>query len=303
MASNRLRLLLTVVVTLAVATTALAQRGGGFFRPSYSANTRYDGKFVFVRMSYPWNGFRTPAWAHDYPTGEVHFMKILTAVSNVTAHVEETNILDFGDPEMFKYPVIYLCEPGYWQMDQNQVKALRDYFLKGGFMIVDDFPSWAWGQFDLQMSQVFPEGRWIDLDVNHPIWHTFFDDAAIATESRALAGTVSLANFARALAPVAPPTLIENASGAGGSTVGSVFSGAVGVVAAGGSVVGVVVTGGTTDRAGTTLAGSEPAPSPLAFRAETVTVYDSPFVSPAITQDVAGALTPQLIPPGSAVAV
>lgn len=173
MARKRSRILLTAILSVVVASTGLAQRGGFFM--SYAQNTRYDGKFVFVRMSYPWASMRQPAWSHDYPSGEVHFMKILTAVSNVPAHVEETNILDFGDPEMFKYPVIYLCEPGWWQMTEIQVKALRDYFLKGGFMIVDDFPSWAWQNFDLQMSQVFPQGRWIDLDATHPLWHSFFE--------------------------------------------------------------------------------------------------------------------------------
>jgi len=166
---------LIALLALAAASTALAQRGGGFGYFQRGSNTRYDGKFVFVRMSYPWQGFRTPAWSHDYPTGEVHFMKILTSVTNVPSHVEETNILDFGDPEMFKFPLIYLCEPGYWQMNDTQAKALRDYLKKGGFMIVDDFPGWAWSNFDLMMSQVFPQGRWIDMDTTHPIWHTFFE--------------------------------------------------------------------------------------------------------------------------------
>jgi hypothetical protein len=76
---------------------------------------------------------------------------------------------------MFKFPVIYLVEPGYWTMDETQVVALRDYLLKGGFMIVDDFPYWAWEQFETQMARVFPEGQWHDLDVAHPIFHAFFD--------------------------------------------------------------------------------------------------------------------------------
>jgi hypothetical protein len=173
------RLVPVLAILLVGATTALAQRGfrggGGFFTPSYSGNVKYDGKFVFVRMSYPWQGFRQPAWMHDYQDGEVHFMKILTGVSNVPAHVQETNILSFGDPEMFKYPVIYLCEPGYWDMNDKEVVALRDYFRKGGFMIVDDFPSWAWPNFDLQMSRVFPTGQWHDLTAEHPIFHSFFE--------------------------------------------------------------------------------------------------------------------------------
>jgi len=175
------RPLLTALLVAVLATGALAQRGGGRGfggfggAPSVAGNLHYDGQFTFVRMSYPWNSFRTPPWSHDYPAGEVHFMKILTSVSNVPSHVDQSNVLDFGDPEMFKYPVIYLCEPGYWQMNQHQVEMLRDYLKKGGFMIVDDFPSWAWGQFDLEMSQVFPEAKWVDLDITHPVWHSFFE--------------------------------------------------------------------------------------------------------------------------------
>ena len=171
------RLVLALGLAIAVATTALAQRGGfGGFRRSYSSNTPYDGKFVFLRMSYPESGFRRePFWAHDYPDGEIHFMKILTSVTNIPAHVEETNILDFGEPEMFKFPVAYLVEPGYWGMDEEQVTALRSYLVKGGFLIVDDFPYWAWPQFEEQMGRVFPEGRWVELDVTHPIFHSFFD--------------------------------------------------------------------------------------------------------------------------------
>lgn len=176
MTRTPLRLGVGVALAIAAGVTVFAQRGGGFrFGMSYAENTRYDGKFVFIRMSYPSTGFRQPRWSHDYPDGEVHFMKILTAVSNVPAHVEDTNIMGFGDPEVFKFPLIYLCEPGDWTMTDEEVKGLRGYLEKGGFMIVDDFPQWAWGNFDLQMSRVFPEYRWLDLDVTHPIWHSFFE--------------------------------------------------------------------------------------------------------------------------------
>lgn len=172
------RALVAALIVATAATTALAQRGGfGGFGGRFSGiseNPRYDGRFVFVRMSYP-DPRRYPYWAHDYPTGEMHFMKILTAVSNVEGHTEESAILDFGDPEMFKFPVIYLVEPGYWQMDDAQVVALRDYLVKGGFLIVDDFPYWAWQNFEYQIARVFPDGQWQDLDVTHPIFHAFFD--------------------------------------------------------------------------------------------------------------------------------
>lgn len=174
---KRIRIILVVTALAAfVGVTTSAQRGG--YRPqaqSYSGNVRYDGRFTFVRMSYPFSGRQGAPWAHDYPTGEEHFMKILTSISNVSGHVSESSIMSFSDPELFKFPVAYLVEPGYWYMSDTDVTTLRSYLLKGGFLIVDDFPNRAWQNFDLQMSRVFPEGRWIELDPTHPIFHSFFE--------------------------------------------------------------------------------------------------------------------------------
>jgi hypothetical protein len=170
-----------VLAVIAGAATIWAQRPGGVPRPqpqyqSYSGNVRYDGKFVFIRMSYAFSGRQRAPWSHDYPDGEHNFMKLFTAIANVTAHVDETSIMSFSDPEMFKFPLIYLCEPGYFAFSDSDVTNLRNYLLKGGFMVVDDFPSWAWGNFDVQMSRVFPEGHWIELqDASHQIFHSFFE--------------------------------------------------------------------------------------------------------------------------------
>jgi hypothetical protein len=171
-------------------TTALAQRGSfGGVRPesralgfgSSATNQPYDGRFTFVRMSYSTamsfgrRGGGGAPWAHDYPYGEMHFLNIFTAVSNVPANLEGTNVLAFDDPEVFNYPVIYLVEPGYWTMTEEQVTMLRAYLQKGGFMIVDDFPYWGWDRFAFEMGRVMPGLEWQELDVTHPVFHSFFD--------------------------------------------------------------------------------------------------------------------------------
>lgn len=174
-----------VLAAMAGAVTTFAQRGGVQRRElssqSYSGNVRYDGRFVFVRISYPYSGRQGAPWAHDYPAGEYHFLKIMQAVTNVSVHIDESSIMSFSDPELFKFPVAYLIEPGYWYMSESDVTNLRAYLQKGGFLIVDDFPQTSmgridtWGNFDQQMSRVFPEGRWIRLDATHPIFHSFFE--------------------------------------------------------------------------------------------------------------------------------
>lgn len=164
--------------------TALAQRGSIFGRQrgrsqprasNYTPNLPYDGKFTFVRMSYPTWGRGQPPWEHDYPFGEQNFMTIFTTITNTPAHALQSNIFAFGDPEVFKYPVIYLCEPGDWDLSTEDAVSLRDYLVKGGFLIVDDFPRQAWGNFDLQMSKAFPTAQWIELGPEHPIFNSFFE--------------------------------------------------------------------------------------------------------------------------------
>lgn len=175
MARRIARLALVAALAVTASVTALAQRGG--YRPSssYAGNVPYDGRFVFVRMSYPWGGRQGPAWAHDYPQGEYNLLRIMQSITNIPVHLDSSSIMSYSDPEIFKNPVIYQCEPGYWQMTDDEVKALRAYLLKGGFLILDDFPDWAWATVDLQMSRVFPELHFIDLTPKHPIFHSFFE--------------------------------------------------------------------------------------------------------------------------------
>ena len=177
-------LVLAVVGTVVLAATALAQRGGGLggFGGGSGApiepNTRYDGRFTFLRLRYgppiPFQSQRA-AWSHDYPTGERHFMKILNEISYLAPHVEESNILALDDLELFKYPLAYMAEPGRWFMTDKEAATFRAYLLKGGFVIFDDFRSYDWNNFEAQMQRVLPEGRFVDLDASSPIFHTFFE--------------------------------------------------------------------------------------------------------------------------------
>ena len=172
---------IAVAVVMAAIATPTAQRGGGRYQQqSYSGNVRYDGRFVFVRLSYPDWG-RMPRWAHDHPRGEEHFLKIWGEITSAPSHVNESSIMSLADPDLFKFPVAYMCEPGYWQLQSDQeAKLLRDYLEKGGFLIFDDFRNGRgnnreWANFEYQMTRVLPEGRWVDLTPDHDIFHSFYE--------------------------------------------------------------------------------------------------------------------------------
>lgn len=174
---------LGVVLALVVAAAGtvraqFGQRGRAMI--PVEPNTPYDGRFTFVRLRYgpptPYVSQRIP-WSHDYPAGERHFMKILNELSFLNPHMVEVNILGFDQPEVFKYPVVYMAEPGFISLTPAEAEAFRAYLLKGGFVIFDDFSPrrGGWEPFESQMLQVLPGARFVDLDASHPIFHAFFE--------------------------------------------------------------------------------------------------------------------------------
>jgi len=181
-----------VLAILAAATTAMAQRrfGGDFFGSRYRnfkpyPNVPYDGRFAFVRVIYECDpsGYwyrGLPAWAHGYPMAEQNLMKIMNEVSFLTAH-EDITTLTLDDPEIFKYPVIYIIEVSWWELTDTQAAALRAYMQKGGFVIVDDFKAYGdfgspgWDPFEANMKRVLPNVRFYEMSAAHPIFHSFFE--------------------------------------------------------------------------------------------------------------------------------
>jgi len=170
----------TVAVTVAMlATRAEAQRGGR--TPTIPPNAPYDGRYTFARLKYDipmggGGGFRGVdiKWSHDYPRGETHFTKIISELSTVRIRGNISNILAVDDPELTKYPVSYMCEPGFWRPSEQQVVAFRNYLVKGGFVIFDDFAGEHWLNFESQMLRVFPKLRPIVLTLDHPIFDSFY---------------------------------------------------------------------------------------------------------------------------------
>jgi hypothetical protein len=149
--------------------------------PWQAFNTDYSGRFTFVRLMVRafsgGRGFRqrNPPWAHDYPTAETNFGKILNELTTMRPYLDGGNVLAMDDPELFKYPIAYLSEPGYWTMSEGEAANLRDYLLKGGFLILDDFAGpeqWYYTQVALQ--QLLPDHSVIRLDETHPIFDSFF---------------------------------------------------------------------------------------------------------------------------------
>jgi len=202
-------------VAVASRVDAQRRRGGGFQQffgspdefytpPEFHGNPLYDGHFVFARVKYRgydhWAGAEGPGWSHDYPRAEYDFTRILRDITVVRPFVEEgpivgSAIVAVDDPQLFKYPVSYMSEPGGWHPTDKELAAFRAYFLKGGFMIFDDFREGWRGQYDWThlrqiVAAALPKAKWAQLTGNEPIFDAFFKiDLALTVNSTSSYGT------------------------------------------------------------------------------------------------------------------
>ena len=183
---------LTVALTAAVLVAAwrpwvqppLASTGPGALPPDLVAvqvsNVAYDGRFSFARVRYGsqqrgFRGFGAAAWAHDYPAADHNMQLMLDEFTAVRAHREETTVLELEDPEIFRHPILYVSEPGYWFLSDDGAANLRAYLRKGGLIMFDDFEANQWENMALQMMKAIPEGEWMELESSHPVFRTFFN--------------------------------------------------------------------------------------------------------------------------------
>jgi hypothetical protein len=159
---------------------AMAQGFDDDERADPKNNIPYDGRFVFARIKFHrepsgWNQGRPDIkWDHDYPRAEINFTRILQELTTLRPFTEGSNIFTLDDPDLHKYPVAYMAEPGFWTMNDAEALGLRNYLLKGGFIIFDDFVGPAWMHFEAQMRRVLPQALLVPLDASHPIFDAFY---------------------------------------------------------------------------------------------------------------------------------
>jgi hypothetical protein len=176
MLARRFGWVIVGLLVVAVPVVAAAQRGGfgGFFgrgRNWVMPNAEYDGRFILARVRYLSGG----SWSADYPTMELNLTAMLQELTALRPNVDQTNVYTLDDPDLLKYPVVYLTEPGYWHPNDDEVEGLRKFLAKGGFLIVDDFhfPD-EWAVFEYGIRRVLPSAQIHPLEREHPIFNSFF---------------------------------------------------------------------------------------------------------------------------------
>src|SRR5215469_10553448 len=147
------------------------------------------GEWSFARLMYPpgpndgyhgrfdgdWRlGFSL--WTQDGPPADRNFAAAVRRLTRIDARSVEQDVnLDDGD-EVYNWPWLYAVQVGEWGITQHQADVLRDYLLRGGFLMADDFHgAYEWQMFEKRIRMVFPDRPIVEIPDNDPIFHTLYD--------------------------------------------------------------------------------------------------------------------------------
>ena len=162
--------------------------GVEYFDFEVPADWQENTEWAFARLMYPPgpnDGYRgrfdgdwrkgMSLWTQDYPRADRHFSRALRRLTRVHVRsVEQPINLDEG--EQYDWPWLYAVQVGEWGITDDQAKALREYLLRGGFFMADDFHGgFEWEMFEKRIKRVFPDRPIVEIADADAIFHTVYD--------------------------------------------------------------------------------------------------------------------------------
>jgi hypothetical protein len=190
------RVILGALAVVLAAGTVYAQRGsiwvnpggmGGFRRypPQWAKERDFDGAFLYCRGYFEQSRSEPGGmgWWTDYPDADHNFLVRLAELTRVRVQWNERHdpkfvVVSLSDPTLYRCPVLFMEDVGTAEFSADERENLRQYFLKGGFVWVDDFwGSYAWEHWRRAIAAILPPADFpiFDIPPTHPIMGTLYD--------------------------------------------------------------------------------------------------------------------------------
>jgi len=141
-------------------------------RLRYPDITGYPNRLLELRDGRSFPGY----WTMDYPRSDRHLLAGIRRLTRIDVRsVEQVVDLD-GTDDIYNWPIVYGVEVGHWLLTDDEAKQLREFLLRGGFFMCDDFHGTEeWEIFLNSMHKVFPDRPIVDIRNDDPIFHTVYD--------------------------------------------------------------------------------------------------------------------------------
>jgi hypothetical protein len=154
---------------------------------------REKSEWIEARLMYPphpygkfsrpfgfggWRDWREggTSWSQDYPRADRHFAAALRRLTRIHVRSVEQPVNPDDGEDIYNWPWLVAGEMGDWKLTVAEARKVREYLLRGGFLMLDDF--WGtreWGRFMDTMSIIFPDRPIVEIDDSDPIFHIVYD--------------------------------------------------------------------------------------------------------------------------------
>lgn len=145
------------------------------YRQSANPLPAPSNEFQFARLVYTYEGgYGWPRWRADWPDAEQHFNAGLDRLTNIDV-ASDGVLMELGDPSLFDHPWLYAVEVGFIRLSALEIANLREYLLRGGFLMVDDFHGpHEWRHFQSVMTAVFPDRPLVQVGEESALFESHF---------------------------------------------------------------------------------------------------------------------------------
>lgn len=175
-----------LVVMIFCGVLSAFQRTADFGFGSEGAPSTQKAEFSWSRLSYTSSmshygfggygyGHGWSSWSRDYPKADRQFLVAMHRLTRIDGRPVE-QVVNLDSDEIFNYPWVYAVQVETWSFTDDEARRMREYLLKGGFLMVDDFHGTTdWENFMNGMRQVFPDRPVEDLANQDEIFHVLYD--------------------------------------------------------------------------------------------------------------------------------
>lgn len=142
-----------------------------------------DGQagFVFCRLRYDrTRRQRKSGWWDDYPASDFNFLDRFEELTTVTISRWANGDPGFAqvtaeDPDLYRCPFLKMQNAADHDFTDGEAARLRDYFLKGGFLWMDD--NWTdddWAIIKRNLTHILPDYPIVELGPDHPLFSVLY---------------------------------------------------------------------------------------------------------------------------------
>jgi len=139
-----------------------------------------EAEFHMARLMYTdasgrvQGGWR-PWWAIDWPEAECHITRGLQRLTRLDVADDSFHTRAFDD-RIFDFPWLFAQQVGHWYLSDTETAQLREYLLRGGFLVVDDFHGdYEWSVFTESIFRVLPDRQIVEIPETDALLHILYD--------------------------------------------------------------------------------------------------------------------------------